>query len=73
MEAALSASLPDDAFRQNSKEEFRYLQEQRKQADRDRRAKEMFDKEQANRKTESENVVKAIQNLDLTNTGTTPI
>ena len=44
LEKALNAALPQSAFKQNSVEEFRYLQQQRKQAERDRRDQEKFDK-----------------------------
>jgi hypothetical protein len=52
LEAALNTALPQDAFKQNSVEEFRYLQAQRKQAERDRREEVRFqaklDQDQAN-------------------------
>ena len=52
LESALNAALPQDAFKQNSVEEFRYMQAQRKQAERDRREEERFqaklDQDQAN-------------------------
>jgi hypothetical protein len=43
LEKAINAALPQSAFKQNSVEEFRYLQQQRKQAERDRREQERFD------------------------------
>jgi len=68
LEAALQAALPSEMFKQNSVEEFRYLQEQRKQAERDRREQQNFETEQANRKAEADSIVTAVSNLDLTNT-----
>ena len=73
LESALQAALPSNMFRQNSIEEFRYLQDQRKQADRDRREQQRFEEDQANRKKEANDIVTAIQTLNLTDTGTTAI
>ncbi len=66
-EAALQASLPQDAFRQNSVEEFRYLQQQRKQADRDRREQRRFEEEQRSRKDAANDIVEAVRDIDLSN------
>ncbi len=67
LEAALQAALPSDMFRQNSVEEFRYLQEQRKQAERDRREQQRFEEEQRSRKDAANDIVEAVRDIDLSN------
>ncbi len=68
LEAALNTALPQDAFKQNSVEEFRYMQDQRKQAERDERDQDRFDKKLAADEANAKLVVEAIDNVSFTNT-----
>ncbi len=73
MEAALNTALPQDAFKQNSVEEFRYMQEQRKQAERDARDQERFDKKTQADYDNAKMVADAVGNIEYTNTADTAI
>ena len=68
MEAALNTALPQDAFKQNSVEEFRYLQEQRKQAERDAREERMFEQKTQADYDNAKMIADAVGNIEYTNT-----
>ena len=73
MEAALNTALPQDAFKQNSVEEFRYMQDQRKQAERDAREQKMFDEKKQSDFDNAKMVADAIGTIEFTNTADTAI
>jgi len=73
LEAALKTALPQDAFKQNSVEEFRYMQDQRKQAERDAREQDRFDKKTQSDYENAKMVADAIGSIEYTNTADTAI
>lgn len=71
LESALNAALPQDAFKQNSVEEFRYMQAQRKQAERDRREQERFDQKMERDQANADRQWEATMNITtITDTAT---
>ncbi|MGI9459420.1 MAG: tape measure protein [Pirellulales bacterium] len=72
-EAALNTALPQDAFKQNSVEEFRYLQDQRKQAERDARDQDRFDKKLVADEANAKMIADSVDNISFSNTADTAI
>ena len=73
IENALNTALPQDAFKQNSVEEFRYLLAQRKQAERDRREEERYEQKREEDKANAKLIADSIENINFTNTAETAI
>jgi hypothetical protein len=73
LESALNTALPQDAFKQNSVEEFRYMQAQRKQAERDRREDERFQKKFDQDQENANKLYDAMMNFQTTESTDTSI
>ena len=73
IESALNTALPQDAFKQNSVEEFRYMLAQRKQAERDAKEEQRYEEKKELDRANAELIADSFKEIDFSNTAETAI